>query len=99
MGAAVSAGSATTAALLMGRVLYNEGAGHWPKHADEPFGDVMNSIKKHVVSSSLQAAEGQNSAVMNGDGAGGLAGIKAQEGADITVCGSPATTRRLMRAG
>jgi hypothetical protein len=32
-----------------------------PEHADEPFGDVMRSITKYVVSNSLQAAEWQNS--------------------------------------
>jgi dihydrofolate reductase len=47
MGAAVGAGFATADALLMGRVLYEEWAAYWPEHADEPFGDVMNSIKKY----------------------------------------------------
>jgi dihydrofolate reductase len=65
--AAVSAGFATADALLMGRVLYDEWAAYWPEHADEPFGDVMNSIKKYVVSNSLQAAEWQNSAIISGD--------------------------------
>jgi hypothetical protein len=41
----------------MGRVLYDEWAAYWPEHADQLFGDVMNSIKKYVVSNSLQAAE------------------------------------------
>ena len=36
MGAAVGAGFATTDALLMGRVLYEEWAAYWPEHADEP---------------------------------------------------------------
>src|SRR5215813_2767111 len=44
MGAAVSAAFANADAILMGRVLYNEWAAFWPEHADEPFGDVMNSI-------------------------------------------------------
>ena len=48
MGAAVGAGFSSADALLMGRVLYNEWAAYWPEHANEPFGDVMNSIKKYV---------------------------------------------------
>ena len=48
MGAAVGAGFSSTDALLIGRVLYNEWAAYWPEHANEPFGDVMNSIKKYV---------------------------------------------------
>ena len=77
MGAAVGVGFATTDALLMGRVLYNEWAGYWPEHADEPFGDVMNSIKKYVVSNSLQAAEWQNSEIISGDVARQLPDIQA----------------------
>lgn len=38
----------------MGRVLYEEWAKYWPEHAEEEFGDVMNGIKKYVVSSSSQ---------------------------------------------
>jgi dihydrofolate reductase len=56
-------GFAGADALLMGRVLYDEWAAYWPEHADQPFGDVMNSIKKYVVSNSLQTAEWQNSEI------------------------------------
>jgi dihydrofolate reductase len=99
MGAAVGAGFATADALLMGRVLYNEWAAYWPEHADEPFGDVMNSIKKYVVSNSLQAAEWQNSEIISGDVAQKLTDIKAQDGGDITMSGSATTVRWLLRQG
>ena len=97
MGAAVGAGFATADALLMGRVLYNEWAAYWPEHADEPFGDVMNSIKKYVVSNSLQAAEWQSSEIISGDVAQKLTAIKAQDGGDIAMSGSPTTVRWLLR--
>ncbi len=99
MGAAVGAGFGTADALLLGRVLYNEWAGYWPEHADEPFGDVMNSIKKYVVSNSLQSAEWQNSEIISGDVAQKLTDIKAQDGGDITMSGSPTTVRWLLRNG
>jgi dihydrofolate reductase len=99
MGAAVGAGFATTDAVLMGRVLYDEWAAYWPEHADEPFGDVLNSIKKYVVSNSLQAAEWENSEIISGDVAQKLADIKAKEGGDITMSGSATTVRWLLRAG
>ncbi len=99
MGAAIGATSATRDAMLMGRVLYEEWAAYWPEHADEPFGDVMNSIKKYVISNSLQAAEWQNSEIINGNIAQKLAGIKAQEGGDIAISGSATTVRWLLRAG
>ena len=99
MGAAVAAGFATADTLLMGRVLYSEWAAYWPEHADEPFGDVMNSIKKYVVSDSLQAAEWQNSEIISGDVARKLTDIKAQDGGDIAMSGSPTTVRWLLREG
>ena len=89
MGAAVGAGFATADAMLMGRVLYDEWAAYWPEHADEPFGDVMNSMKKYVVSDSLQSAEWQNSELIGGDEAAErLREIKAQDGGDIAMSGS-----------
>jgi dihydrofolate reductase len=97
MGAAVGAGFADTDAVLMGRVLYDEWAGYWPEHADEPFGDVLNSIKKYVISNSLQAAEWQNSEIISGDVAHRLTDLKAQDGGDITMSGSATTVRWLLR--
>ena len=99
MGAAVGAGFSAAGALLMGRVLYDEWAAYWPEHADEPFGDVMNSIKKYVVSGSLQTAEWQNSEIITGDVAQKLTEIKAQDGGDIAVSGSATTVRWLLRGG
>ena len=99
MGEAVGAGYATSDAILMGRVLYDEWAAYWPDHAAQPFGDVMNSIKKYVVSDSLQSADWQNTEIVSGDVAGKLNDIKAQEGGDITMSGSATTVRRLLRAG
>ncbi len=99
MGAAVGAGFATTDAILMGRVLYDEWAAYWPEHADEPFGDVMNSIKKYVVSDSLQAAEWENSEIISGDVAQKLTDLKSQDGGDITMSGSATTARWLLREG
>jgi dihydrofolate reductase len=99
MGAVVSAGFAAADALLMGRVLYDQWAAYWPEHADEPFGDIMNSIKKYVISNSLQAAEWQNTEIISGNVAQKLTGVKAQDGGDIAMSGSPTTVRWLLREG
>jgi dihydrofolate reductase len=99
MGAAIGAGAANADAFLMGRVLYDEWAAYWPEHADEPFGDVLNSIKKYVVSNSRQAAEWENSEIISGDVAQKLTEIKAQDGGDIVMSGSPTTVRWLLRDG
>jgi len=100
MGDAVGAGFATTGAILMGRVLYDEWAPYWPGHADEPFGDVINSIQKYVVSDTLRTAEWQNTEVIGGDvAARKLTDLKAQDGGDITMSGSATTVRWLLREG
>jgi dihydrofolate reductase len=99
MGAAVGAGFATTDAMLMGRVLYEEWAAYWPEHADEPFGDVMNSTKKYVVSDSLETADWQNTEIVGGDVARKLNEIKALQGGDIAMSGSATTVRSLLRLG
>jgi dihydrofolate reductase len=99
MAAAVGSGFAGADALLMGRVLYDEWAAYWPEHADQPFGDVMNSIKKYVVSTSLQTAEWQNSEIISGDAARSLTDIKAEDGGDINMSGSATTVRWLLREG
>jgi dihydrofolate reductase len=99
MGSAVGAGFANADAMLMGRVLYEEWAAYWPEHANEPFGDVMNSMKKYVVSNSLQAAEWNNSELISGDVAKQLTDIKALDGGDITMSGSATTVRWLLREG
>jgi dihydrofolate reductase len=98
MGAAVDAGFATADAMLMGRVLYDEWAAYWPGQTGEPFADLMNSMKKYVISHSVQAAW-QNSEVVTGDVAQKLTEIKAQDGGDIAMSGSPTTVRWLLREG
>ncbi len=97
MGEAIGAAMAQADAMLMGRVLYEEWAAYWPQHADEPFGDVMNSIKKYVVSNSLEAAEWQNAEILSGDVAQKLTEIKSRDGGDITMSGSATTVRWLLR--
>jgi dihydrofolate reductase len=99
MGVAVGAGFVTADAMLMGRVVYDEWAADWPAHAGEPFGDVMNSRKKNVISDSLQAAEWRNCEIISGDVAQKLTGIKARDGADIAMSGSATTVRWLLREG
>jgi dihydrofolate reductase len=99
MGQVVAAGFAGTDAMLMGRVLYEEWAAYWPEHADEPFGDVLNSMKKYVLSDTLTSADWENSELLTGDVASKLAEVKAQDGGDISMSGSATTVRWLLREG
>lgn len=99
MGAAVGAAFATADAMLMGRVQYEAFAAYWPDHADEPFGDVMNTTKKYVLSHSLQTADWQNSEIVSGDVAQKLNSLKGQDFGDIAMSGSATTVRWLLREG
>ena len=99
LGAAVGAGFATADAMLMGRVLYEEWAAYWPDHADDPFGETLNSIKKYVVSDSLEQVDWQNSELISGDVARKVTQIKGLDGGDITMSGSATTARWLLREG
>ena len=100
MGNAVGAGFATADAMLIGRVLYEEWAGYWPQHADEPFGDVINTMKKYVLSNTLTSADWQNTELIRGDDAVRRLGeIKTMDGGDIAMSGSPTTVRWLLREG
>jgi dihydrofolate reductase len=99
MGDSIAAGAAGVDAYLMGRVLYEEWAAFWPDHAEEPFGDVLNTTKKYVVTNTLTTAEWQNSEIVSGDVAAKVAGLKAQDGGDIAISGSSTTVRWLLREG
>ena len=99
MGAAVGGAFATTDAVLMGRVLYEEWAAYWPDNEDQPFGDVINAIKKYVVSDSLQSADWRNTEILSGDVAARVREIKTQDGGDISMSGSATTVRWLLREG
>ena len=100
MGAAVGAGFAGVDAMLMGRTLYEEWAAYWPENADQPFGDVINPMKKYVISNSLSEATWENTELISGEKAAEtLAAIKASDGGDISMSGSATTVRWLLRNG
>jgi dihydrofolate reductase len=100
MGSAVGTAFEGNDAMLMGRVLYDEWSAYWPDNADQPFGDVINPIKKYVLSNSLTTADWENTEIISGDDAAEtLREIKAQEGGDIGMSGSPTTVRWLLREG
>jgi dihydrofolate reductase len=76
-------------ALLLGRKTYEGFAKAWPSITDEQgFADKMNSMRKYVVSSSLTAADWQNSSVLRGDVVEEITKLKQQPGGDLLVAGS-----------
>jgi dihydrofolate reductase len=76
-----------TDALLLGRATYEGFAEAWPSR-DGEFADKFNSMPKYVVSSTLQHLEWNNSTVLEGDLAAGVAALKEQYDGDVVVHGS-----------
>jgi dihydrofolate reductase len=73
---------------LLGRVTYEGFASAWPERSG-PFADKINSMPKHVVSTTLsEPLEWENSHLIQGDVAAEIAKLKEGEGGPILVAGS-----------
>jgi dihydrofolate reductase len=88
-------------ALLLGRVTYDGFAAAWPNMIEETgdYGQWMNEYPKHVVSTTLDRVEWNNSSLIKGDLAEEIANLKKQPGKDILVFGSCSLVRNLMKLG
>jgi dihydrofolate reductase len=86
-------------ALLLGRVTYDGFAKAWPAMKEETgdFGERMNNISKFVVSTTLKAAEWNNSTIINNNVVTKIKALKEQAGQDILVEGSAELVQALMR--
>ncbi|MEO3889534.1 dihydrofolate reductase family protein [Nonomuraea sp. B5E05] len=100
MGAVVEAGM-QTAAMLMGRKLYDEWSTYWTTtDADPEVAASMNTARKFVVSSTLEKADWDNTTIVSGDVAARLREIKQEiSGGDIGMSGSATTVRWLLANG
>jgi dihydrofolate reductase len=102
MGQAIGEGFATSDAMLMGRVLYEEWAAYWPQQDPEenPVAEQMNGVQKYVVSTTLEEPlEWQNSTLIRGDVAEEISELKRQPGKEIVISGSGALVRSLLQDG
>lgn len=87
-----------TGALLLGRVTYQGFAAAWPSMKDEQgFADRMNNLPKHVVSTTLEKLDWNNSRQIKGNIAEEVSKLKQQPGQDILILGSGELVRELMR--
>src|SRR5436305_11553688 len=75
-------------AQLLGRVTYEGFAQAWPNMNQDWFGQKMNEMPKHVVSSSPLDPEWTNASRLEGDLASGVAELKGRYSGDILVAGS-----------
>jgi dihydrofolate reductase len=87
-------------ALLLGRKTYQGFAAAWPSMRDEEgFADRMNSLPKYVVSNTLKELGWNNSKLITGDIAEGVAQLKGQTGGNILLSGSATLAQTLAEAG
>ena len=82
--------------LLLGRGTYEIFAAHWP-YADGPIANRLNGIRKHVASRTLETADWSNSVLIRGDVAEYVRSVKAGDGPDLQVHGSPGLLQTLLR--
>lgn len=102
LGGAFDAGMRNAEALLFGRRTWQTMAGAWPERAGDPFADRMNSIKKYVVSSTLTDADltWENTSLIPGSEAvARIRELRATEGGDLAMMGSPTLVRTLIQEG
>jgi dihydrofolate reductase len=85
----------TSEALLLGRITYEGFAAAWPSRTGE-FADKFNEMPKYVVSTTVDSPEWNNTTVINGDVASGVAKLKESGEGDILVNGSAQLVRTLM---
>jgi dihydrofolate reductase len=74
--------------LLLGRRTYEAFAALWPPRSGElPYIDKINSMAKYVASTTLRDLEWENSQLIEGDVAEGVAKLKQQPGQDLVLYG------------
>src|SRR3546814_19504964 len=82
MGASISAVSD----VVIGRKLWSEWRDYWTSSAaDDPFGEFLNPIPKHVVSSTLTGELDWNSKLVDGDPIDSVNRHKEGAGGDLAV--------------
>ena len=84
-------------ALLIGRVTYESFAGAWPKWTGE-FADRMNTMPKHVVSTTLRNPAWNNTSVISGKMVEEVRRLKQQPGGPLLTMGSLTLVHALMAA-
>ena len=84
---------------IMGRVTYEQMAGHWPNAAGD-YAAFMNDLPKVVFSKTLPAAEWAGSRIARGDLAEEIAALKSESSGGIIMAhGGAAFVQALSRAG
>jgi dihydrofolate reductase len=84
-------------AMVLGRRTYEIMAAYWPTAPEEAGGKVFNDATKYVASRGRPALTWQNSVLIEGDAAEGLAALKREDGPELQVHGSANLIQSLLR--
>jgi dihydrofolate reductase len=87
------------AALLIGRSTYEFFAGFWPRQEGRALADIINTMPKYVVSSTLDDAEWNNSTVLSGELTDEVGRLKREIEGEILVPGSTQLVQALIEHG
>lgn len=85
--------------LLLGRKTYEIFAAHWPYIKDDPVADKLNSVRKYVVSRTLNKVDWNNSTLITENVEQAIRNLKEQKGPDIQVHGSSNLIQTLLKQG
>jgi dihydrofolate reductase len=88
--------SSASDALLLGRVTYQGFAVAWPGSKAEG-ADYFNSVRKYVVSTTLDKVEWNNSTLIKDNIVEEITKLKQQDGQDIAIHGSATLVQTLMQ--
>lgn len=87
---------------LLGRGTYEIFAAHWPNAPEEQqmLAEPLNALPKYVASATLdEPLAWENSRLLRGDIGAAVRALKAEEGKDLHVIGSPRLVQTLMALG
>jgi dihydrofolate reductase len=87
---------------LLGRGTYELFAAHWPNAPEDQqmLAEPLNTLPKYVASATLtEPLEWQNSTLLRGDIAKAVTALKAEDGSDLHVIGSPVLVKNLIQHG
>ncbi len=82
--------------LLLGRGTYEIFAAHWPHVTDDPYADKLNAAAKYVASRTLTELTWANAQLLGDDVPAAVAALKATDGPDLEVAGSPGLAQTLL---
>jgi dihydrofolate reductase len=86
-------------AVLMGRRTYDGFAPVWPTRSGDPYSDRINTMPKHVVSTTLKDPQWANTHVIDGDVAAAIGRLKESTDNDIVQYGFGPVTRLMLEHG